>query len=322
MMPTEWSTQTSLVLLVSRCWHRSIAMFPQSRRSRHWSTCSRSSSGMYSRNLCPMSAWDEVPEELAQSGVHLHDPVLGVGDRHALGGAEHGHPELLLAARQLALGPQLLGHVAHRDGGATPGPGVSDGPGRDRHVAIGPRARAEPHRARGGLLAGIGAGQGVGEAVQVLVGDQRRDLAADDLLRVRLGAQDGADRGRGPGDPARVVDQGDDVQHVLAHHLQGDLRLDRGADVDRLGEDGGPAARLRRRGMLSDTCSQLPGVGPWTRAMDTGWSPRAVSASSHAVPVSFLHQLRDCPAQEFVLRRLDAGRAWRGSPTAGCRPDR
>ena len=79
------------------------------------------------------------PEQLAQGRVDLHDPVLGVGDRHALGRAEHGHPELLLAARQLALGPQLLGHVAHGDRGAAPGPGVGDGAGRDRHVAVGPR---------------------------------------------------------------------------------------------------------------------------------------------------------------------------------------
>ena len=68
MMPTEWSTQTSLVWLVRRCWQRSIAALPQSRRSRHWSTCSRSSSGMYSRNLCPMSAWDEVPSSSHRAG--------------------------------------------------------------------------------------------------------------------------------------------------------------------------------------------------------------------------------------------------------------
>ena len=77
-------------------------------------------------------------------------------------------------------------------------------------------------------------------------------------------------------------------------------------DVDGLGEDRGLATDLAWRGRLSDTCSQLPGVGPWTRAMDTGWSPRAdMSAWPCAPGPTSCTSSGDGAADEFVLRRLD-----------------
>ena len=191
---------------------------------------------MYSRKRWPMRPGAEVPSSSHSAGF-----TWTIRSWESVTAMPSGAPSMairncssLRASSRLARSSSVTSRMAIAV--RRPGAGIDDGPGGDRHVAVGTRARAEPHRARRGLLPGLCPGQRVGEPGEVLLGDERGDLPADDLGGVRLRAEDGSDRGGGPGDPSGVVDQGDHVQDVLAHDLQGHLGLDRARHVDHLDE--------------------------------------------------------------------------------------
>ena len=182
-------------------------------------------------------------EQLAEGGVDLDDPVVGIGDGHALGRAVHGHPELLLAARQLPLRAQLLGDIAQAEGHAGDQPALDrQGPRRDRHEPVGARGGAEPDDVVVDLVAVADARQGCGESFEVRPGHECGDRPTGE--EPRLPAEQGGDRGGDPGDQALGVGLGDDVGRVLAEDLevpgggvQGLQVLDLGGDVGELGQE-------------------------------------------------------------------------------------
>ena len=158
-------------------------------------------------------------EQLAERGVGLDDAVVGVRDCHALRCPVHGHPELLLAAREFPLGAQLLGDVTEAEGQPGDQPSLDgQGPCCDRHESVGARGGAEPHDVVVDLLALPEAGHRGREPPKVRLGDERGQRPAGE--QAGLPAEQGGDRGGDPGDDALGVRLGDDIGGVLAEHLE------------------------------------------------------------------------------------------------------